>query len=102
VSTPSELSSRERAAADLSRVFGWPLTVLGSLAVLLWWTGQSGEDPHGGMFAAVLAVWIAPVGFLFLLAGYALRHRWRFRWLLFPIPVLYLAGATLFLFAASQ
>ncbi|MBB4634242.1 hypothetical protein [Longimicrobium terrae] len=56
----------------------------GLLASLWWWPG---DDPHGGVFALLGAIWILPPATLLLATAGAIRRRWR-AWWVFPLLAL--------------
>lgn len=58
------------------------------LAALWWWPG---DDPHGGVFPLLGAIWILPPATLLLLAAGAIRRRWRPWWILPLLALLYVA-----------
>jgi len=68
------------------------LSAFGAVAAGGWLAGRlSGmrDDTAAGL---IIGIWVAPVGALFLLAGRALRLRWRGRWLLQAMPWVWLVG----------
>jgi hypothetical protein len=85
--------STERSRSRLATVAMWVNGAVGSLGVLLgglfalMWLFP-GEDPHGGMYSLVLALWTLPPGALFLLASAAYQRRWRSWWFFQAVPVL--------------
>jgi hypothetical protein len=97
-STNPSMWQRHLATAD--RALGILLTVLSGGFAYLWLDARGGPDLHDTIFALVRAVWLAPSGPLFILAGTGMAARWRWRWVLQALPLLWLVvSAGLFLAA---
>ncbi len=72
----------------VDRWLGTILTLFGLASLLMWWTARA-TDRHGMIFVFLGAVWLGPSGPLFFLAGSAVARRWRLRWVVQALPLLY-------------
>lgn len=85
---PKRLHPAERVVAGLDTGLGAVLCLLAAVLYALSAGDQASvNDPHGGAFGVLGAFLMAPSGLLFLLAGHAVRRRWRFRWAIQVLPI---------------
>lgn len=73
---------------EINRRLGWVFAGFAGFVLLLWLAGR--DDPHhGGGYAFVVMLLVAPIGPLLWAAAAAHRHKWRVRWIVQLLPLLY-------------
>ena len=89
------MQKAERVLGWIDGALGVAVTLLVAGLVAMWW--GSANAPHGGVYALIAAVAIAPLGLFLLLPAFAMRRGWRIRWWLQALPLAYPAAVLLLL-----